>query len=73
LVTRSPTSAIDESMTWGDALDALGRLDEAIAHDRAIALPAPVTSGESNDEAGDMPNIEDIASFARGNIRPAIA
>lgn len=62
-VTQNPAPAADESITWDDALDALGQLDDASAHGRAVALPVLVTSNQTDDETDDVPSIDDIASW----------
>ncbi|TQC44814.1 hypothetical protein EEB14_35145 [Rhodococcus sp. WS4] len=59
----APTAADDESITWSDAVDALGQLDDASAHGRAVALPVLVTSNETGDDTEDVPSIDDIASW----------
>lgn len=60
-VTQSPASAADESITWDDALAALGALDEASAHGRALAVPMSRTF---DDDGTDVePSIEEIAAL----------
>ncbi|MFE2124180.1 hypothetical protein ACFW9U_26425 [Rhodococcus aetherivorans] len=60
-VTQSPASAADESITWDDALAALGALDEASDHGRALAVPMPEIF---DDDGTDVePSIEEIAAL----------
>ena len=62
-VTQNAAPAVDESITWDDALDALGQLDDASAHGRAVALPVLVTSNQTDHGTEDVPSIDDIASM----------
>ncbi|MGV9862621.1 hypothetical protein [Rhodococcus koreensis] len=63
-VTRSSAPAADESITWDGALAALGQLDDASAHGRAVvALSVPLASDQADDEAGGAASIEEIASL----------
>ncbi|OUS97248.1 hypothetical protein [Rhodococcus sp. NCIMB 12038] len=62
-VTQSPVPTADESVSWDDALDALGQLDDASAHGPAIALPAVGTSGQTKNDTQVVPNIDDIARW----------
>lgn len=60
-VTHSSAPAADESITWDDALAALGALDEASDHGRALAVPM---SGIFDDDGTDVePSIEEIAAL----------
>lgn len=60
-VTQSSAPAAEESITWDDALAALGALDEASAHGRALAVPMP---GTFDDDGTDVePSIEEIAAL----------
>ncbi|RQM32248.1 hypothetical protein [Rhodococcus ruber] len=60
-VTQSPAPVAGESITWDDALAALGALDEASAHGRALAVPR---SGTFDDDGTDVePSIEEIAAL----------
>ncbi|MDO2378395.1 hypothetical protein Q2298_08515 [Rhodococcus electrodiphilus] len=61
-VTQSSASAADESITWDDALEALGALDEASAHGRALAVPMSGTFDDAH-ETDVVPSIEEIAAL----------
>ncbi len=61
-VTHSSASAADESITWDDALEALGALDEASAHGRALAVPMSGTFDDAH-ETDVVPSIEEIAAL----------
>ncbi|GAF48289.1 hypothetical protein [Rhodococcus wratislaviensis] len=63
-VTRTSAPAADESITWDDALAALGQLDDASAHGRAVvAVSVPLASDQADDETESAASIEEIASL----------
>lgn len=62
-VTQGPAPAADESITWDDALAALGALDEASAHGRALAVPMSGIFEQTGDGTDVEPSIEEIAAL----------
>ncbi|GAA3520472.1 hypothetical protein RAJCM14343_1757 [Rhodococcus aetherivorans] len=62
-VMQSSASVADESITWDDALEALGALDEASAHGRALAVPMSGTFDHTGDGTDVEPSLEEIASL----------
>ncbi|WP_455901528.1 hypothetical protein [Rhodococcus gordoniae] len=61
-VSRSSGNRPTVRVTWDDALDALGQMDNASERGRALAIPLPASNGNSKTDEP-VPTIDDIASL----------